>query len=99
MTSLNFAEEIKTIDICALGPLRISASLINSGLLKKDSKIIMITSQGGSIDWRTVQSPDGHDYGHHMSKAAANMMAKLLSLEVKEKGIAVGVFHPGVSYD
>ena len=30
-----------------------------------------------------------------MSKAAANMMAKLLSQEVKSKGIAVGIFHPG----
>lgn len=30
-----------------------------------------------------------------MSKAAANMMARLLAQEVKEKGIAVGIFHPG----
>jgi NAD(P)-dependent dehydrogenase (short-subunit alcohol dehydrogenase family) len=30
-----------------------------------------------------------------MSKAAANMMAALLAQEVKEKGIAVGIFHPG----
>jgi NAD(P)-dependent dehydrogenase (short-subunit alcohol dehydrogenase family) len=30
-----------------------------------------------------------------MSKAAANMMAVLLAQEVKSKGIAVGVFHPG----
>jgi len=29
--------------------------------------------QGGSIAWRTVQNPTGHDFGHHMSKAAANM--------------------------
>jgi NAD(P)-dependent dehydrogenase (short-subunit alcohol dehydrogenase family) len=30
-----------------------------------------------------------------MSKAAANMMAVLLSQELKGKGIAVGIFHPG----
>lgn len=30
-----------------------------------------------------------------MSKAAANMMAMLLAQEVKSKGIAVGIFHPG----
>lgn len=30
-----------------------------------------------------------------MSKAAANMMSALLAQEVKEKGIMVGVFHPG----
>lgn len=55
----------------------------------------MITSQGGSVEWRTTQNPNGHDYGHHMSKAAANMMSVLLAQEVKEKGIAVGIFHPG----
>ena len=30
-----------------------------------------------------------------MSKAAANMMSVLLANEVRSKGIAVGVFHPG----
>ena len=95
LTSLNFPVQIKTIDICACGPLRISAALVNSGLMKEGSKIVMITSQGGSVSWRTVQNPTGHDYGHHMSKAAANMMAVLLSQELKEKGIAVGIFHPG----
>lgn len=95
LTSLNFPVQVKTIDICACGPLRISAALVNSGLMQEGSKIVMITSQGGSISWRTVQNPTGHDYGHHMSKAAANMMAVLLSQELKEKGIAVGIFHPG----
>lgn len=30
-----------------------------------------------------------------MSKAAANMLSVLLANEVKNKGIAVGIFHPG----
>jgi len=47
------------IDICALGPLRVSANLYNNNLLKEGSSIAMITSQGGSISWRTVQNPDG----------------------------------------
>eukprot|EP00494_Astrolonche_serrata_P014213 UN14345 len=55
----------------------------------------MITSQGGSINWRDVQNPTGMDYGHHMSKAAANMMGKLLSLELKPDKIAVTMLHPG----
>jgi NAD(P)-dependent dehydrogenase (short-subunit alcohol dehydrogenase family) len=95
LTSLNFEEEMKMINICAVGPLRVSAAIVNGGLMKEGSKIIMITSQGGSVSWRTVQNPTGHDYGHHMSKSAANMSSKLLSIELKEKGIAVGIFHPG----
>jgi hypothetical protein len=58
--SLNFKEELKMIDICALGPLRVSANLFNNGLLKEGSSTIaMITSQGGSISWRTTQNPKG----------------------------------------
>lgn len=93
--SLNFPEELKMIDICALGPLRVSSSLYNAGLLQPGSVIAMITSQGGSISWRTTQNPSGGDYGHHMSKAAANMMSVLLSQEFKDKNIAVGILHPG----
>jgi len=55
----------------------------------------MITSQGGSVSWRTTQNPEGHDYGHHMSKCAANMSSVLLAQEVKSKKIAIGIFHPG----
>lgn len=93
--SLNFPEELKMIDICALGPLRVSSALYNAGLLQPGSMIAMITSQGGSISWRTTQNPSGGDYGHHMSKAAANMMSVLLSQEFKDKNIAVGILHPG----
>ena len=59
--SLNFKEELLMIDICALGPLRVSANLYNNGLLKEGSSIAMITSQGGSISWRTTQNPDGKE--------------------------------------
>uniref|UniRef100_A0A6T6W2D2 Protochlorophyllide reductase n=1 Tax=Amorphochlora amoebiformis TaxID=1561963 RepID=A0A6T6W2D2_9EUKA len=84
------------IDICAVGPLRTTAALVNAGLMDAGSKVITITSQGGSIAWRDVQNEGGpYDYGHHMSKAAANMMCKLLSMELKEKGISVLAVHPG----
>jgi NAD(P)-dependent dehydrogenase (short-subunit alcohol dehydrogenase family) len=95
LDSLNFEEELKMIDICALGPLRITAALANSNLLESNSKVAMITSQGGSISWRTTQNPTGHDYGHHMSKAAANMMSVLLAQELKSRGICVIILHPG----
>eukprot|EP01035_Chromulina_nebulosa_P020603 gene20603-26713_t len=92
---LNFEEELKMIDICAVGPLRVTSAIFNGGLLSADSKVIVITSQGGSIQWRFTQNPNGHDYGHHMSKAAANMMSVLLAQELKSKGISVGILHPG----
>jgi len=93
--SLNFEEELKMIDICAVGPLRVTAALFNAGLLPKGSKVAIISSQGGSISWRTTQNPTGHDYGHHMSKAAANMMGALLAQELKSAGVSVSLLHPG----
>jgi NAD(P)-dependent dehydrogenase (short-subunit alcohol dehydrogenase family) len=95
ISNLNFEEEMKMIDICAIGPLRITAALFNAGLIKSGGKVAMITSQGGSIEWRTTQCPNGGDYGHHMSKAAANMAGRLLALELKSKGIIVSNLHPG----
>ena len=78
--TMDFADEMKTIDICAVGQLRVTNALWHAQKIKSpDGKIVFITSQGGSIGWRDVQCPDGGDYGHHMSKAAANMGAKLVA--------------------
>jgi len=93
--SLNFEEELKMIDICAVGVLRITSALFNAGLLQAGSKVAIISSQGGSIQWRLTQNPTGHDYGHHMSKAAANMAGMLLSQELKASGVSVSILHPG----
>lgn len=67
LDTLDFDDEMKTIDICAVGPLRITSSLINNNILQEGSKVIMITSQGGSVSWRPTQCPEGGDYGHHVS--------------------------------
>lgn len=95
LKDLAFDEELKMIDICAIGSLRVTSALYKAEILKKGAKIAMITSQGGSISWRDVQNPEGHDYGHHMSKAASNMMGKLVSQELGSEGIAVAMLHPG----
>jgi short-subunit dehydrogenase len=95
LDALDFSEEKKMIDVCAIGPLRVTSALFKAGLLAKHAKVIMITSQAGSISWRLTQNPEGHDYGHHMSKAASTMDSVLLSQELKQAGIAVGIFHPG----
>ena len=93
--SMAFDEEMKMIDICAVGPLRVSYALYRAGKIPKGSKIAMVTSQGGSVTWREVQNPSGGDYGHHMSKSAANMGAKLLAQELKHEGVMVQILHPG----
>ena len=94
--SLNFDEQLKQINICALGPLRVNAALVNAKALAKDAKLVIITSQAGSVEWRTTQNKgEGGDYGHHMSRAACNIAGVLASEELKGLGYTVLLLHPG----
>jgi len=94
--SLNFAEQLKQINICAVGPLVVNNACVNEGVLAEGAKLVTITSQAGSVEWRSTQNKDsGGDYGHHMSRAACNMAQALLAEEVRSKGFCVILLHPG----
>lgn len=94
--SLNFEEQLKQIDICALGPLRVNAAAVQTGVLAEGAKLVVITSQAGSTEWRTTQNKDeGGDYGHHMSRAACNMAGALAAEELRARGHPVIMLHPG----
>ena len=94
--SLNFEEQLKQIDICALGPLRVNNAAVNTGALADGAKLVIITSQAGSVEWRSTQNKDeGGDYGHHMSRAACNIAGALQAEELRSKGYAVVLLHPG----
>lgn len=95
---LNFQHQLIQIDVCAVGPLRISSALYKAGKLPANkSKVIIISSQAGSCEWRFTQNQPGGDmnYGHHMSRAACNVMGVILSQELKPEGIPVVLLHPG----
>lgn len=90
----NWEAEIKTYTISSIGPVFIVAALVKAGILQKGSKAILVSSEAGSITLRD-ESEGGGKYAHHASKAALNMVGKLLSFDLKDKGIAVGLVHPG----
>ena len=73
----------------AMGPLRVTEKLIP--LLADNAKIGIVTSRMGSIG----DNDSGSSYGYRMSKAAANMAAKSLAIDLKDRGIAVAALHPG----
>jgi NAD(P)-dependent dehydrogenase (short-subunit alcohol dehydrogenase family) len=94
--SLNFEEQLKQINICALGPLRVNSAAVNANALADGAKLVIITSQAGSCEWRTTQNKDtGGDYGHHMSRAACNISGVLQAEELRKKGYSVILLHPG----
>ncbi|KAI5204755.1 NAD(P)-binding protein [Aureobasidium subglaciale] len=90
---LDFEKELLMYKTSAIGPVFIAQNLHKARLLLKGSKIIIVSSESGSIALRH-ESEGGGNYGHHASKAASNMVGKLLSLDLKEHGVAVGIVHP-----
>lgn len=77
-------------EVNSIAPLRLTHALLTN--LRNGSKVVFITSRMGSID----DNSSGGMYGYRMSKAALNMAAKSLSIDLKPLGISVGVLHPGL---
>lgn len=91
----SFLDQERMYRTCTIGPTILVTALANHGsLLPTHAKVIFVSSESGSITLRH-ESEGGGNYGHHASKAALNMSAKLLSLDLKERGIAVASVHPG----
>jgi len=91
----SFADQERMYRTCAIGPTILITALANKGsLLSTKSKVILVSSESGSITLRH-ESEGGGNYGHHASKAALNMCAKLLSLDLKDRGVAIVTVHPG----
>jgi len=86
--------QVKMYTTSAIGPVFLVHHLVKADIVKDGSKIILVSSESGSITLRH-QKEGGGMFGHHASKAAENMVGKLLSLDLKDKGIAVGLVHPG----
>lgn len=80
----------RQFEVNALGPLRLTDALRDR--LPKGAKVALITSRMGSIG----DNSSGGRYGYRMSKAALNMAGKSLAIDLKGKGVAVAVLHPGM---
>lgn len=87
---LDFGSIQQQMDVNAYGPLRVTEALLP--LLKDGSKLALITSRMGSIG----DNGSGGYYGYRMSKAALNAAGKSLAVDLKPRGIAVAILHPGM---
>lgn len=90
LDNLDFDSIRQQFEVNALGALRVTKSLLPS--MKTGSKLILMTSRMGSIGDNT----SGSSYGYRMSKVALSMAGKSLSHDLKPKGIAVAILHPGL---
>ncbi|KAI0013787.1 oxidoreductase [Xylariaceae sp. FL0662B] len=90
----NWDDEVTMYTTSSVAPVFIVHSLAHAGLLKPGSKIVLVSSEAGSITLRH-EKEGGGNYAHHASKAALNMAGKLLSIDLKDQGVVVSIVHPG----
>ncbi|MCP4447243.1 MAG: SDR family oxidoreductase [Myxococcales bacterium] len=89
LDSLDFESMRAQFEINSLGPLRITSALLPN--LHEGSKVALITSRMGSVSDNT----SGGQYGYRMSKCALNIAGASLAVDLRPKGIAVALLHPG----
>jgi len=87
--SINYQTLLEQFLVNAVAPLKVTEALLPN--LNNGSKIALITSRMGSI----ADNTSGGRYGYRMSKAALNMAGMSLARDLKSKGIAVAILHPG----
>lgn len=73
----------------SIGPLLMSQAV--APRMSQGGRIAIITSRMGSI----ADNTSGGSYGYRMSKAAVNIAGVSLAHDLADRGIAVGLLHPG----
>jgi NAD(P)-dependent dehydrogenase (short-subunit alcohol dehydrogenase family) len=79
----------RQLEVNAVGPVQVTAGLLPR--LADGAKVAFITSRMGSI----ADNTSGGAYGYRMSKAALNAAAVSFAHDLKDRGIAVVILHPG----
>ncbi|MGC1308347.1 MAG: SDR family oxidoreductase [Phormidesmis sp.] len=93
LSELNIDGIREQFEVNAIAPLRLTQALLpNLASSQTGAKVAIMTSRMGSIEDNT----SGGTYGYRMSKTAVSMAGKSLSHDLKDKGIAVAILHPGL---
>jgi NAD(P)-dependent dehydrogenase (short-subunit alcohol dehydrogenase family) len=90
LPELRAASLRRQFEVNALAPLLLAVALLPH--LPSGAKLGLITSRMGSIE----DNGSGGYYGYRMSKAALNMAGRSLAVDLRSRGIAVAILHPGM---
>ena len=87
---IDYDAMLRQYEVNSLGPLRVTEALADN--LHEGSKVAIVSSRVGSID----DNGSGGNWGYRASKTAVNMIGTNLMHELKPRGIAVALLHPGL---
>lgn len=79
------------LEVNTIAPMKISEAFYPHVIASRDKKIITVSSSEGSI----TGASQPRLYFYRSSKAALNMAMKNLALQLKRKGVSVGLVNPG----
>lgn len=93
-TSVEIDRLRKTLEVNLIGTIDFTQQMLP--LLSQESHIVNISSTAGSLSLvGKVSHCMGHYPAYKISKAALNMYARTLALELADTGIIVSCVHPG----
>lgn len=88
--SLDVADLEETLRVNTVAPVRVMRALAGHVARSERKLIVNISSRMGSIS-----EASGSNYSYRASKAALNMAVKILSNDLKDRGVTAIVVHPG----
>ena len=86
--SSDWAAWTEVLHVMTYGPLRVLQAFLPR--LREGSKAISVTSQLAASTW-----PYGGMYPYVAAKAALNRVMRSVAFDLRDRGIVVGVIHPG----
>lgn len=78
----------EAFNIMTMGPLRVMQGFLPR--MNAGAKVINITSQLGASTW-----PYGGHYAYAAAKAGLNRLMRSAAIDLRERGIIIGLVHPG----
>ena len=82
----------RTMNVNVIGVMRVTTQFIDLLRRGREPKLINISSQLGSLQ---KMRPGWGRYSYNSSKAALNMVTRMLAFDLQEDGVAVRAVHPG----
>jgi NAD(P)-dependent dehydrogenase (short-subunit alcohol dehydrogenase family) len=88
---------LQVFKVNAVAPLKVTEAFLPNLLAGERKKIVFISSRAGSITERgsLPHHKTGGPYAYRSSKAALNCVAKGVAFDLRAKGVAVVILHPG----
>lgn len=89
--AVDYDDWLVVLHINLIGPARVSAAFVDNVLASQQKKLIVLSTRMASLS--ECQASDFMAY--RTSKAATNMLTKLVANDLGPKGAIVAAFHPG----